>query len=312
MLARRAAARRRQVDADVPVAEPARRAAPAGRRRRRGRPAARRARGRRDQRGAGRGDPVQHREARRAGATTGRPGRRTARVVPRPDGSRDRYGCEPATDVRDPIGETAVCQTPAVTAATRTAGCCGACARLHPGPHAAVTAAVVALAVVGRSAARRGCCGWGSRRWPGSWRSAGATTHATPAGTGAGIVPRSRWSAAGHCPRAASRPPVFAAPNCCPAVLPGRRPGRGHRARARCTPRRWRYDLWLKATTLSLLPWACRSGSYPLRDVRAPAARVACAWGSVVVLLGAGAHLANAARDIAGDHRAGVAGLANA
>lgn len=74
------------------------------------------------------------------------------------------------------------------------------------------------------------------------------------------------------------------------------------------------YDLWLKATPLSLLPWMVSFGlvpffvTYGLQPPQPPAA-----WVVIVgVLLGSGAHLANAARDIASDRRAGVAGLAGA
>lgn len=72
------------------------------------------------------------------------------------------------------------------------------------------------------------------------------------------------------------------------------------------------YDLWLKATPLSLLPWLVSFGlipvfvTYGLVPPRPPAAWVVV----VCALLGGGAHLANAARDVASDRRAGVTGLA--
>lgn len=72
------------------------------------------------------------------------------------------------------------------------------------------------------------------------------------------------------------------------------------------------YDLWLKATPWSLVPWMVSFGLVPVfvsYGLQPPAP--AATWVVLVcVLLGAGAHLANAARDILSDKVAGVTGLA--
>lgn len=72
------------------------------------------------------------------------------------------------------------------------------------------------------------------------------------------------------------------------------------------------YDLWLKATPLSLLPWVVSFGLIPVFVTYGLEPAVPPAGWVVVVcaLLGTGAHLANAARDIDSDRRVGVAGLA--
>ncbi len=74
------------------------------------------------------------------------------------------------------------------------------------------------------------------------------------------------------------------------------------------------YDLWLKTTLASILPWVVSFGTVPafvtygLEPAAAPAL-----WAVTVgALLGAGAHLANSARDIAGDRAAHATGLAAA
>jgi 4-hydroxybenzoate polyprenyltransferase len=74
------------------------------------------------------------------------------------------------------------------------------------------------------------------------------------------------------------------------------------------------YDLWLKTTTLSVLPWAVSFGlvpafvTYGLQPPQPPAP-----WAVTIgVLLGVGAHLANSARDVDGDRRVGAEGIASA
>lgn len=73
----------------------------------------------------------------------------------------------------------------------------------------------------------------------------------------------------------------------------------------------WCYDLWLKTTLLSPLPYAVSFGlipafvTYGLTPSTAPAPWLTAA----AALLGVGAHLANAVPDIDGDLRVGAGGL---
>ncbi len=71
------------------------------------------------------------------------------------------------------------------------------------------------------------------------------------------------------------------------------------------------YDLWLKTTALSVLPWIVSFGLVPAVVTYGLDPPVAPAWWLVTVcaLLGAGAHLANAVRDLDSDRRVGATGL---
>ncbi len=92
-------------------------------------------------------------------------------------------------------------------------------------------------------------------------------------------------------------------------LLLGWRAGSAHIAAVAAA---WAYNLWLKDTVLSPLPYAVAFGLVPVvvlgvadACVVAPASAVA-----VAALLGVGAHLANTARDIDSDTAVGRGGLA--
>ncbi|GII51729.1 membrane protein [Planotetraspora thailandica] len=72
----------------------------------------------------------------------------------------------------------------------------------------------------------------------------------------------------------------------------------------------WAYDLWLKATVLSWLPYAVGFGSLPVFVLTGLPARPWPAWWVVAAaaLLGLGAHLANVLPDIGADMVTGVRG----
>lgn len=71
------------------------------------------------------------------------------------------------------------------------------------------------------------------------------------------------------------------------------------------------YDLWLKTTVLSVLPWVVSFGLVPVVVTYGlDPARPAAAWlVAVCASLGVAAHLANAVRDLESDRRVGATGL---
>lgn len=72
----------------------------------------------------------------------------------------------------------------------------------------------------------------------------------------------------------------------------------------------WAYNLWLKATALSVLPYAVSFGLLPAFVTAGLPGRPVLGWlVAAGALLGAGAHFANALPDLAGDLATGVRGL---
>ena len=88
-----------------------------------------------------------------------------------------------------PAAATSVADARRPRAGGPVAALLGAC---HPGPTVAVTVLTGLLAVVAGTGWVRGRWSW-SRCWPGSSRSAGATTCSTPPATGRPPAPTSRW-----------------------------------------------------------------------------------------------------------------------
>ena len=257
---------RRQVDADVPIAEALRvrchQAAAAGQvyEQRTG------ARCRRDEPGAGRRDPGQHRERPAEAPTTRRRGRRTApgrcgvaRLWPRP-GACHRSRVHDRRNSRE-------CQTPHVRAATAhrrlLAGLVLGC---HPGPTLTVTAAVTALAwsagqrpprllwVLLAVLAGQLAVGWCNDARDGERdRRAGRTEKPVVRG----------WIS----PVALATAAALAATSAVPLSYLAGGP-LGGSAHLVAVASALAYDLWLKATPLSLLPWSCRRADPRLRHVR--------------------------------------------
>ena len=72
----------------------------------------------------------------------------------------------------------------------------------------------------------------------------------------------------------------------------------------------WAYDLGVKGTALSVLPYVVSFGLLPVFITLAAADRFPPAWlAAAAALLGAGAHFANAQPDLADDRATGVRGL---
>ncbi|MGV9326133.1 UbiA family prenyltransferase [Streptosporangium sandarakinum] len=177
----------------------------------------------------------------------------------------------------------------------------------HPGPTAAVTAMVAALAVAsGRDAA--GCvlvaaavlAGQLSIGWCNDAVDAGRDVAAgrtgKPVAEGA-VGARTVWAAA-----------AVAAALCVPLSLAsGPAAGTAHLAGVAAA---WAYDLRLKATALSWLPYAVGFGSLPAFVALGLPGHPWPAWWAVLAaaLLGCGAHLANVLPDIPADLATGVRG----
>ncbi|ACZ88683.1 hypothetical protein Aros01_01698 [Streptosporangium roseum] len=177
----------------------------------------------------------------------------------------------------------------------------------HPGPTVAVTALVTALAVAsGRDAA--GCAlvaaavltGQLSIGWCNDAVDAGRDVAAgrtgKPVADGAVSV-RTVWAAA-----------AAALVLCVPLSLAsGLAAGTVHLAGVAAA---WAYDLWLKATVLSWLPYAVGFGVLPPFVTLGLPGGPWPAWWAVLAaaLLGCGAHLANVLPDIPADLATGVRG----
>ncbi|GGK66518.1 membrane protein [Planomonospora parontospora subsp. parontospora] len=177
----------------------------------------------------------------------------------------------------------------------------------HPGPTVAVTALTTALAAAsGRDAA--GCAlvaaavlaGQLSIGWcndavdAGRDRAAGRT--GKPVADGA-VGARTVWTAA-----------FTALAACVPLSLAsGTAAGAVHLAGVAAA---WGYDLGLKATVLSWVPYAVGFGSLPAFVALGLPGQPWPAWWAVLAaaLLGCGAHLANVLPDIPGDLATGVRG----
>ncbi|GAA4200811.1 UbiA family prenyltransferase [Streptosporangium oxazolinicum] len=177
----------------------------------------------------------------------------------------------------------------------------------HPGPTAAVTVLVTALAVAsGRDAA--GCAlvaaavltgqlsiGWCNDAVDAA-RDAAAGRTGKPVASGAVSV-RTVWAAA-----------IAALVLCVPLSLAsGPAAGAVHLVGVAAA---WAYDLGLKATVLSWLPYAVGFGSLPGFVTLGLPGHPWPAWWAVTAaaLLGCGAHLANVLPDIPADLAGGVRG----
>jgi 4-hydroxybenzoate polyprenyltransferase len=199
-----------------------------------------------------------------------------------------------------------------VTAPTRARPALGLLVGCHPGPTLTVTVVVTALAAsAGQSWPRllwvalavlagQLAVGWcNDARDAGRDRAAGRTEKPTVRG----------WISA----RSLAVGAVLAFTFCVPLSYLGGGPI-GGTAHVVAVISALGYDLWLKTTVLSVLPWALSFGlvpvfvTYGLQPPQQPAA-----WAVTVgVLLGVGAHLANSARDVAGDRLVGAEGIASA
>ncbi|MEU4211736.1 UbiA family prenyltransferase [Streptomyces sp. NPDC026206] len=187
----------------------------------------------------------------------------------------------------------------------RAAALAGAC---HPGPAAAVTGLASALAAVaGQSGSRcvlvgaavlagQLSVGWCNDAFD-ARRDAAAGRRGKPAACDAVSVPLV-WGAA-----------FTALVLCVPLSLAyGPLAGAVHLAGVVSA---WAYNLWLKATALSWLPYATGFASLPAFVVLGLPGRPWPAWWLVTAgaLLGVGAHLADALPDITADLASGVRGL---
>ena len=177
----------------------------------------------------------------------------------------------------------------------------------HPEPTAAVTAIATALAVAaGRGAGSLAVAaafltgqlsvGW-SNDWVDAARDLAVGRSDKPVVSGGLPVPVVRAAA------------LTAAGLCVPlSLLMGVRAGVLHLLAVASA---WSYNLLLKRTALSFLPYALSFGAVPSIVVLGlPGAPLAPAWASAAgALLGVGAHLANALPDLDDDAATGVRGL---
>ncbi|MFI0740383.1 UbiA family prenyltransferase [Streptomyces sp. NPDC021100] len=192
--------------------------------------------------------------------------------------------------------------------ARRSGPAAGLAASCHPGPAAAVTVLVTALAVAagyspGGSALVAGAVltgqlsvGWCNDAFDAA-RDAAVGRRGKPVAAGA-VLPRTVWTAAGT-----------ALALCVPLSLAvGPLAGAVHLAGVAAA---WAYDLRWKATVWSWLPYALGFASLPAFVALGLPGRPWPAWWTVLAaaLLGAGAHLADTLPDIAGDLATGVRGL---
>ncbi|MFD1939429.1 MULTISPECIES: UbiA family prenyltransferase [Nonomuraea] len=193
----------------------------------------------------------------------------------------------------------------ALSAARVLRGLAGSC---HPGPTVAVTVLVTVLAVAsGRDAA--GC----------ALVAAAVLTGQLSIGWCNDAVDADRDAAAGRADkpivtgevsaRAVRAAAVVALALCVPLSLAsGWAAGSAHLAGVGAA---WAYDLGVKATVLSWLPYAVGFGVLPAFVTLGLPGRPWPAWWAVsaAALLGVGAHLANVLPDIQADLAAGVRGL---
>ncbi|EME98719.1 hypothetical protein H340_19963 [Streptomyces mobaraensis NBRC 13819 = DSM 40847] len=184
----------------------------------------------------------------------------------------------------------------------------GLAASCHPGPTAAVTVLVTALAVAagyspagsalvaGAVLAGQLSVGWCNDAFDAA-RDAALGRRGKPVAAGA-VRPRTVWAAA-----------WTALALCVPLSLAvGPLAGAVHLAGVAAA---WAYDLGWKATVWSWLPYALGFASLPAFVALGLPGRPWPAWWVVLAaaLLGAGAHLADTLPDIAGDLATGVRGL---
>jgi 4-hydroxybenzoate polyprenyltransferase len=177
----------------------------------------------------------------------------------------------------------------------------------HPEPSLAVTSITTALALAaGRGAASAWVAaallsgqlsiGW-SNDWIDADRDRTAARRDKPAASGE-LAPRTLRTAA-----------FVAAAACLPLSLAmGWRAGLLHLTAVAAA---WAYNLRLKSTVLSWLPYALAFGSVPsIVTLGLPGSPWAPAWATAAgALLGVGAHLANVLPDLADDAATGVRGL---
>ncbi|MFI1968554.1 hypothetical protein BLA24_05730 [Streptomyces cinnamoneus] len=178
----------------------------------------------------------------------------------------------------------------------------------HPGPVVAVTALATALAVAAGQSGQR--CAWASGAVLAGQLSVGWCNDAFDARRDTGAGRRGKPVAAGR----VSVPVVWGAAItalllCVPLSLAyGPLAGAVHLTGVAAG---WTYNLRLKATTFSWLPYAVGFASLPAFVALGLPGRPWPAWWALVAgaLLGVGAHLADALPDIPRDLEAGVRGL---
>lgn len=187
---------------------------------------------------------------------------------------------------------------------------CGALARAcHPLPSVAVTAMVTAVAAgAGRGTA--GSAGVGAAVLAGQL-SVGWCNDAVDARRDAAVARSDKPAATGELsPRAVGLAAGAALTACVPlSLLGGREAAIAHLAGVLLGG--WAYDLGLKRTVLSPLPYAVGFGSLPAFVTLGLPGRPWPAWWAVTgaALLGVGAHLVNVLPDLAADRATGVRGL---
>ncbi|MFI1931258.1 UbiA family prenyltransferase [Streptomyces sp. NPDC020330] len=178
----------------------------------------------------------------------------------------------------------------------------------HPGPALAVTALACALALGSGLGGTRSALvtaavltgqlsvGWCNDAYD-ARRDADAGRRGKPAADGM-VGARAVWAAA-----------VVAAALCVPLSLAcGALAGTAHLAAVTAA---WLYNLWLKATVLSWLPYVAGFGALPAAVALSLPGGPWPRWWAVAAgsLLGFAAHLADTLPDIAADRAAGVRGL---
>ncbi|RBQ18976.1 hypothetical protein DP939_17475 [Spongiactinospora rosea] len=189
-------------------------------------------------------------------------------------------------------------------AVRRVTGLAGAC---HPGPTVVVTGLVTALAAIaGRDPA--GCALAGAAVLAGQL-SIGWGNDAVDAGRDAAAGRTDKPAARGSVDDGVVRAAAVAALLCCVplSLASGAAAGVAHLLGVGAG---WAYNLGLKATALSFLPYAAGFAALPAFVALGLPGAPWPAWWAVLAaaLLGVGAHLANVLPDIDGDLAAGVRG----
>ncbi|MDT7571641.1 MAG: hypothetical protein QOE05_1815 [Actinomycetota bacterium] len=177
----------------------------------------------------------------------------------------------------------------------------------HPEPSLAVTSITTALAV---SAGRGAGSAWVAAAMLSGQLSIGWSNDWIDADRDRTTARRDKPAARGEISPATARTAAFsAAAACLPLSLAmGLRAGVLHLLAVAVA---WAYNLRLKSTVLSWLPYALAFGAIPsIVTLGLPGSPVAPAWATAAgALLGVGAHLANVLPDLADDAATGVRGL---
>jgi 4-hydroxybenzoate polyprenyltransferase len=177
----------------------------------------------------------------------------------------------------------------------------------HPEPSLAVTSITTGLAL---SAGRGGGSGWVAAALLSGQLSIGWCNDWIDADRDRTTERRDKPAARGELSPATVRTAAFtAAAACVPLSLAmGRDAGLLHLAAVAVA---WAYNLRLKSTALSWLPYALAFGAIPsIVTLGLPGSPWAPAWATTAgALLGVGAHLANVLPDLADDAATGVRGL---